>query len=133
MQKTEPIHGSTKPTPEEAARAKVKFYDSIIELCAEKKEYSELHANVWPEVRAAIAKENIRDFNIDVTEIAGKRLLVSHFEYTGTNLEADFASIADDHTTKNKWWPLSDACQIRLPDTPEGNQWLGIEQVMHLD
>jgi L-rhamnose mutarotase len=71
---------------------------------------------------AAIAKENIRDFNIDLTEIAGKRFLVSYFEYTGTNLEADFASIADDHTTQNKWWSVSDACQILLPCTPNVSQ-----------
>ena len=134
MPKTEPIHGPTNPTPEDAAKAKVKYYGSIIELRPEKeKEYSELHANVWPEVRAAIAKANIRNFNIYVTEIAGKRLLVSHFEYIGTNPKVDFASIGNDPTTKNKWWPLTDACQIRLPGTPEGSQWLDMEQVMHLD
>ena len=134
MKKVDPIHGISNPTPEAAAKAKVKYYGSIIELRPEKeKEYRELHANVWPEVRAAIAKANIRNFNIYVTEIAGKRLLVSHFEYIGTNPEADFASIGNDPTTKNKWWPLTDACQIRLPGTPKGSQWLGMEQVMHLD
>ena len=57
MPKTEPIHGPTNPTPEDAAKAKVKYYGSIIELRPEKeKEYRELHANVWPDVRAAIAK-----------------------------------------------------------------------------
>ena len=134
MQKTEPIYGSTNPTPDDAAKAKVKYYGSIIELRPEKeKEYRELHANVWPEVRAAIAKANIRNFNIYVTEIAGKRHLVSHFEYIGSNPEEDFASIGNDPTTKNKWWPLTDACQIRLPGTPDNSQWLPMEQVMHLD
>ena len=104
MQKVEFIHGPTNPAIEDAARAKVKYFGSIIELRPEKeREYRELHANVWPEVRTAIAKANIQNFNIYVTEIAGKRLLVSHFEYTGTNPEADFASIAEDFTTKNKW------------------------------
>jgi L-rhamnose mutarotase len=134
MQKTDPIHGTTNPTPEDAARMKVKYYGSIIELRPEKeREYRELHADVWPEVREAIAKANIRNFNIYVTEIAGKRLLVSHFEYVGSNSEADFASIGNDPTTKEKWWPLTDACQIRLPETPEGSQWKPMEQVMHLD
>lgn len=129
-----PIHGLTNPPPEAAAKAKVKYYGSIIELRPEKeKEYRELHANVWPEVRAAIAKANIRNFNIYVTEIAGRRLLVSHFEYIGTNPDADFAAIAQDPTTRNEWWPLTDACQIRLPGTPKGSQWLAMEQVMHLD
>jgi L-rhamnose mutarotase len=134
MPKVKPVYGLTNPTPEAAAKEKVKYYGSIIELRPEKeKEYRELHANVWPEVRAAIAKANIRNYNIYVTEVAGKRLLVSHFEYIGTNPDADFASIAKNLTTKNKWWPLTDACQIRLPGTPKGSQWLAIEQVMHID
>ncbi len=94
MQKSDPIHGPTNPATEVAARALVKYYGSIIELRPEKeREYRELHANVWPEVRAAIAKANIRNFNIYVTEVSGRRLLVSNFEYTGTNPEVDFASI----------------------------------------
>lgn len=132
--KVKPVYGPTNPTPEAAAKEKVKYYGSIIELRPEKeKQYRELHANVWPQVRAAIAKANIRNFNIYVTEIAGKRCLISHFEYIGKNAEADFASIAKDPTTKNKWWPITDACQIRLPGTPKGSQWLAMEQVMHID
>jgi L-rhamnose mutarotase len=134
MPKVKPVYGLTNPTPEAAAKEKVKYYGSIIELRPEKeKEYRELHANVWPEVRAAIAKANIRNYNIYVTEVAGKRLLVSHFEYIGSNPKADFASIGKDPITKNKWWPLTDACQTRLPGTPKGSQWLDLEQVMHID
>ncbi|MEN9469033.1 MAG: hypothetical protein RL630_766 [Verrucomicrobiota bacterium] len=134
LPKMKPVFGPTNPTPEVAAKAKVKYYGSIIELRpAKEKEYRELHANVWPEVRAAIAKANIRNFNIYVTDIAGRRFLVSQFEYTGTNPDADFASIGKDPTTKDKWWPLTDACQIRLPGTPEGRQWRGMELLMHLD
>jgi len=134
MPKVQSIHGPTNPPANIGAQAKVKYYGSIIELRPEKeKEYRELHANVWPEVRKAITKANIRNFNIYVTEVGGKRLLVSQFEYIGTNPDADFASIAKDPTTKNKWWPLTDACQIRLPGTPKGSQWLAMEQVMHLD
>jgi L-rhamnose mutarotase len=131
MPKVKPLHGPTNPTPEDAAKAKVKNYGSIIELRPDMEmKYRELHANVWAEVRAAIAKANIRNFNIYVTEIEGKRLLVSHFEYIGTNPDADFASIATDPTTRDKWWPLTDAFQIRLPGTPEASQWLAMEQVM---
>ena len=134
LPKMKPVFGPTNPPPEVAAKAKVKYYGSIIELRPSKeKEYRELHANVWPDVRAAIAKANIRNFNIYVTDIVGRRFLVSQFEYIGTNPEADFASIGKDPTTKNKWWPLTDACQIRLPGTPKGSQWRGMEQLMHLD
>ena len=45
MKKVDPIHGISNPTPEAAAKAKVKYYGSIIELRPEKeKEYRELHA-----------------------------------------------------------------------------------------
>ena len=57
---------------------------------------------------------------------------MSHFEYTGTNPKADFASIGNDPTTKNKWWPITDAYQIRLPGTPKGSQWLGMSQGMQI-
>ena len=125
------IYGPTNPTP---AREKVKYYAAVVELRPEKeKEYRELHANVWPEVCKAIAKANIRNYNIYVAKVAGKRRLVSHFEYIGSDPEADFASIGKDPITKNKWWPLTDACQVRLPGTPKGSQWLDMEQVMHID
>lgn len=134
MPKAQPLYGPTNPKLGDAAKAKVKYYCATVELRPEKEqEYRELHANVWPEVRAAITKANIRNYNIYVTEIAGRRFIVSHFEYIGTNPDTDFASIAKDPTTKAKWWPLTDACQIRLPGALEGSQWQPMEQVMHLD
>lgn len=129
-----PVHGSSNPTPAIAAKAPVKYYGSIVGLRPEKeKEYRELQANVWPEVCAAIRKAHIRNYNIYVTQIGKKRFLVSFFEYTGTDPDRDFASIAKDPTTKKKWWPLTDACQIRLPGTAGGQQWRGMEKVMHLE
>ena len=111
-----------------------RYYCSIIGLRPEKEaEYRKLHACVWPEVRSAIRKANIRDFNIYIEVVNGKKYLVSHFEYVGKDPDKDFALIAKDPTTKNKWWPLTDACQVVLKGTPTGQQWLPIEQVMHLD
>jgi len=134
LKKADPVFGPTNPTPEQASKARVKYYASMIVLRPEKeKQYRELHANVWPEVHAAIAKANIRNYNIYVTDLNGKRYLVSHFEYVGTNPEKDFAGIAKDATTRDKWWPITDACQIRLPGTPKGQQWKAVEQVMHID
>ena len=128
-----PVYGPTHLSPADAVRAPVKYYAAIIGLDpAKEQEYRELHANTWPDVLAAINRANIRNFNIFVTEIEGRRYLFSHFEYTGTNPEADFASIARDPTTRDKWWPLTDACQIRLPGTPTGAHWRPMEQVAHL-
>jgi L-rhamnose mutarotase len=130
---TGPIHGPTNPVPIPATSPGVKYYSSIVGLNPEKeKQYRELHAAVWPEVVAAIRKANITNFNIYVTEIEGHRYLVSTFEYVGTDPGKDFGSIAKDPTTRDKWWPLTDACQIRVPGTPEGEQWRAMEQVMHL-
>ena len=128
-----PVYGPTNRSPAEVAQAPVKYYGAVIGLDPAKElEYRELHANAWPDVLAAITRANIRNFTIFITEIEGRRYLFSHFEYTGTNQEADFASIARDPTTRDKWWPLTDACQIRLPGTPTGAQWRPMEQVAHL-
>jgi len=129
-----PVYGQTNPSPTRAAVSNPRYYCSIIGLRPEKEaEYRKLHANVWPEVRAAIRKANIRDYNIYIEVVSGKKYLVSHFEYVGKDPDKDFAMIAKDPTTKNKWWPLTDACQVVLKGTPTGQQWLPVEQVMHLD
>jgi len=129
-----PVYGPTNPSPSKAATSTPRYYCSIIGLRPEKEaEYRKLHASVWPEVRAAIRKANIRDYNIYIEVLNGKKYLVSHFEYVGKDPDKDFALIAKDPTTKNKWWPLTDACQVVLRGTPSGQQWLPVEQVMHLD
>lgn len=129
-----PVYGKTNPTTEQIADSKVKRYGSVIELLPEKEQYyRELHADVWPEVVTAIKKANIQNYNIYTAEINGTKYLFSYLEYTGDNAAKDFASIGDDPTTKNKWWPETDACQKRLPNAPDGEQWLGMEMLMHID
>lgn len=129
-----PVYGPTHPAPAEAARAPVKHYGSVVELKpGMEQEYRRLHAAVWPEVSAAIRKANIRNYNIYVAELGGKRYLFSFFDYIGDDPKADFAVMANDPTTRDKWWPLTNACQIRLPGTPPGEQWKPLEPVMHLD
>lgn len=126
-----PIHGPSNPKPGPVKG--VTYYGSIVGLDpAKEKLYRELHSNVWPEVRAAIRRANIRNFNIYTTEIDRRLYLVSTFEYVGTDPAKDFATIAKDPVTRDKWWPLTDGCQIRLPGTPAGEQWRAMEQVMHL-
>ena len=129
----EPVYGPTNPTPEQKDNAKVKRFGSIIELLPEKETlYRELHAEVWPEVVTAIKKANIQNYNIFMVELGGKKYLLSYLEYTGDNLEKDFAGIGDDPTTRDKWWPITDACQKILPGTPEGDQWKSLEMLMHI-
>ena len=128
-----PAYGPTNPTEQQKVSNPVKCYAAAIELRPEmEQEYRRLHANVWPEVVAAIKKANIRNFNIFLAEIEGKKYLVNFFEYTGDDAQKDFAALAEDPTTRDQWWPLTDACQKRLPGTPEGEQWKPIEMIMQL-
>ncbi len=113
--------------------ATVARYGSVIGLDPEKKdEYIKLHAETWPEILDMIAKCNMHNYSIYLAELEGKLYLFSYFEYTGSDLDADMQLMKDDPKT-NEWWALTDPCQIRLPGTPEGEQWLGIEEVFHTD
>lgn len=130
----DPVYGKTNPAPDQVRDGDVKRYASVVELLPEKEhQYRELHADVWTDVVNAIKKANIRNYNIYVAEIGGRKYLFSYLEYTGTDPEKDFGSIALDPTTKNEWWPLTDGCQRVLSGTPEGEQWLPLEMLMHID
>jgi len=123
---------AAKPeTPQ--AEKKVQRFGSVIGLKAEKKDYyNKLHADPWPEINAMIKKCNIQNYSIYEVELDGKLYLFSYFEYTGDDFEADMQQMKDDPKT-NEWWAETDPCQIRLPGTPEDEQWLKIEEVYHLD
>lgn len=90
--------------------------------------YTQMHAAVWPGVLAAIERANIRNYSIYLGQIKpGEYLLFSYFEYVGDDYKADMAAIADEVT--KTWWAYTDPLQVRLPGTPEGEQWKGMEQV----
>ncbi len=129
-----PVYGSTNPSSKQQAETGIRYYGSVIELIPEKEQrYRELHADVWPEVVAAIEGAHIKNYNIFVAELAGKRYLFSFFEYHGNNPEKDFATIAADPTTRDEWWPITETCQHRLPGTPGAEQWKTIEMLMHIE
>lgn len=121
------------PTNAKAPRDNIRRYAAAVELIPEKEQlYRDLHADVWPEVVAAIKKANIRNYSIFLGSIGGRKYLFSYFEYTGSDPATDLASIASDPTTRDRWWPLTDACQRVLDGTPEGEQWLPLESLMHI-
>ena len=107
--------------------------------------YTQMHAAVWPGVLAAIERANIRNYSIYLGQIkpgegsptqnaalgSPEYLLFSYFEYVGDDFKADMAGIADQVT--KTWWTYTDPLQVRLPDTPEGEQWKGMEEVFHTD
>lgn len=128
-----PIYGPTNPSPDQQQQGDARRYVRVVELKPEQEqEYRQMHAEVWPDVVAAVQRANIRNYSIHVVELGGARYLISYFEYVGDDPVRDFASIADDPTTRDKWWPITDAMQRRIDGTPEGEQWLPAEMVMHL-
>ena len=130
----QPLYGPTNPTPEQQSQAPVQRFAAVVELLPEKEEeYRQLHAEVWPEVQAAIKNANIQNYSIHVVPIGGKKYLFSYLEYAGDAAESDFALLGDDPIIRDRWWPITKACQQRLPETPEGEQWLPAEMVMSIE
>lgn len=119
---------------ERPARPKVQRFASVIGLRPEKRElYNKLHADPWPEIVAKIQECNIHNYSIYEVELdEGKWYLFSYFEYTGDDFKADMKKMANDPKTQ-EWWKLTDPCQIRIPGTREGEQWLGLREVYHSD
>jgi L-rhamnose mutarotase len=125
-----PVHGPTNP-PADAA-GPVRRMCQIIGLKPEKEAYyRELHADVWPGVLERLARSNIHNYSIFITEIAGKKYLVAYFEYGGTDLAADMQAIAADPETQ-RWWLETDPCQFPLPSAAPGEKWTGLECVFFM-
>lgn len=113
--------------------AKPKRFGMVIGLRPEKKGYyNELHADPWPEINSLLKECNIGNYSIYECELDGKLYLFAYFEYTGDDFEADTAKMKADPKMQ-QWWAETDPCQIRLPGTPEGEQWLAMEEVYRLD
>jgi L-rhamnose mutarotase len=93
-----------------------------------REEYLRLHEAVWPEVLATITACNIRNYSI----FLHGDLLISYFEYTGGDYDADMRAMAADPATQ-RWWKLTDPCQERLEGTAEGAWWLRVPEVFHHD
>lgn len=108
-------------------------HGSIIGLAEENiLAYTQMHAAVWPGVLATLDRVNVRNYTIYLGRIKpGQWLLFSYFEYTGDDFSGDVEDMADEVT--KLWWNYTDPLQVRLPGTPEGEQWKGIEQVFHTD
>lgn len=104
-------------------------YAQVIDLLPEhREEYIRYHKDVWPTVLATIESCNIRNYSI---YLHGS-LLISYFEYHGTDYEADMKRMAADSETQ-RWWKIMDPMQKPLPEVPAGGHWLEIPEVFHFD
>ncbi len=113
---------------------RVQRYGMVIGLKSDKvAEYKRLHADVWPDVLKMIRECNIRNYSIFLVELEkGKYYLFSYFEYTGEDFKADMAKMAADPTTQ-RWWKLTDPCQVPIPTRKQGEWWAEMEEVFHMD
>lgn len=116
------------------ARKSRQRYVWITGLRAEKAEcYRKLHSNVWPGVNKMIKKCHIENYSIHEREIDGKLYLISYFEYTGSDFDADMKKMAADPETQ-RWWKETDPCQSPLPDAAaNGKIWADTREVYRLE
>ena len=133
MAKCIPKYGVTNPSPEERLRRPVKRFASMIGLKSEKEQYyRDLHASVWTAIIDRLRKSNVRNYSIYITEVEGKKYLVSYLEYTGNDYEADMREIAKDPDTQ-RWWKETDPCQFLLPTRKPGATWSDMEMVFLME
>lgn len=106
-------------------------HGSVIGLNAEAiAEYKRIHADVWPDVLAQIARSNIRNYSIFLKE--PENLLFSYFEYHGTDYAADMAAMAADKRTQ-EWWGVCMPMQVPLETRKDGEWWASMPEVFHVD
>ena len=95
--------------------------------------YKDLHADAWPEILQNLEDANIHNYSIYLTRMDdGKLYLFSYFEYTGSDLDADFRKLAEAPRTK-EWWAICEPMQRPLESRSEGEWWKNMEEVFHAD
>jgi L-rhamnose mutarotase len=91
-------------------------------------EYRTLHQTVWPGVSDQIARTNNRNLSIFLVEMGDEIYEFLYLEYIGLNAEADGKASKSDPCTL-RWWKLTDACQLPLPEVKDGI-WAGMDAVV---
>lgn len=91
-----------------------------------KREYIEIHKNVWPEILKILADANIRNYSIFLRE--PENLLIAYWEYHGTNFEDDHA-ILSGHPKMREWWAITDPMQTKLSSCNNNEQWAAARQL----
>lgn len=107
----------------------MKRFGQVVKVRPEKEAYyKELHANPWQGVLDKIKECNIRNYSIYLRD----GYLYSYYEYTGEDYAADMAKMAADSLTQ-KWWAECIPCQQPIDSAKEGENWVEMEEVFHLD
>jgi len=93
-------------------------------------EYKGIHAAVWPEVLATIARCNIRNYTIFLRE--PENTLFATFEYHGADFAKDMETMAADPKTQ-EWWKICVPMQVPFETRKAGEWWAEMEEVFHTD
>ena len=102
---------------------------SVIGLPPESVErYEELHAAVWPTVLARISASHIVNYSI----YRYGELLLSYFEYEGSDYDADMAAMSADPATQ-EWWAVCMPLQRPVENRAEGEWWKELPEIFHTD
>lgn len=90
-------------------------------------EYRTLHQTVWPGVVDQAVRGKIRNLNIFLVELGDDLVEFLYLEYMGSDQAADDAANQADPINQ-RWWKLTDACQMPFPDVEEGI-WASLDPV----
>ena len=93
-------------------------------------EYKRIHADVWPEILAAIKQSNVQNYTIFLKE--PENLLISYWEYIGEDFEGDMERIKLAPRMQ-EWWNITDPMQVPLETRKPGEWWASTENVFHTD
>ncbi len=93
-------------------------------------EYKRIHAAVWPEILKAIADSNVKNYSIFLRE--PENLLISYWEYHGTNYAKDMEDIKVAPRMQ-EWWDLTDPMQTPFETRAAGEWWASTQEVFHTD
>ena len=104
-----------------------RMFGQIGRLKKEKiEEYKTLHAAVWPDVLKTITECNLENYSIFIKG----DLVISYFENTGTDYEADMEKMAADETTQ-KWWGYTKPCFEKYDADSEAAFYEDMESIFY--
>lgn len=93
--------------------------------------YKELHAQIWPDIAEATRRAGLHNYSIHLCELPDRSYyLFSYFEYSGTDIEADLASLAGCPRMA-EWTACCEACQLPLANRDSGAWWSSMEEVFY--
>ena len=93
-------------------------------------EYKRYHADVWPEILAALSDAAITNYSIFLKD----DFLFGYWEYIGppNEYETRLAGVAQAPRMR-EWWDIMEDIQVPLETRAPGEWWAEMEEVFHLD